>query len=105
VVDNYRIHQAKAVEQWLATHPRVTLLFLPTYCPRANPIERAFGDVHDCRTRNHRRKRLPDLVADVEEHLHVNGPWPYKRSELYDEPAVTVAVAKIAAEEHAKVVA
>jgi putative transposase len=43
VVDNYKIHKAKALEQWLATHPRVRLLFLPTYCPRANPIERAFG--------------------------------------------------------------
>jgi putative transposase len=105
VVDNYKIHQAKAVEQWLATHPRVTLLFLPTYCPRANPIERAFGDVHDCCTRNHRRKRLPDLVADVEEHLHVNGPWPYKLSDIYYEPAITAAVEKIAAEEHAKVAA
>ena len=82
VVDNYKIHKAKAVEQWLAAHPRVTLLFLPTYCPRANPIERAFGDVHDCCTRNHQRKRLPDLVADVEEHLHLNGPWQYKLSDL-----------------------
>ena len=100
VVDNYKIHKAKAVEQWLATHPRVTLLFLPTYCPRANPIERAFGDVHDCCTRNHQRKRLPDLVADVEDHLHLNGPWQYKLSDLYYEPAVTAAVEKIAAEEH-----
>jgi hypothetical protein len=33
VVDNYKIHKAKPVEQWLAAHPRVTLLFLPTYCP------------------------------------------------------------------------
>jgi transposase len=105
VVDNYKIHKAKAVEQWLATHPRVTLLFLPTYCPRANPIERAFGDVHDCCTRNHRRKHLPDLVADVEEHLHVNGPWLYKLSEIYDEPAVTAAVENIAAKEQAKVAA
>ena len=88
--------------QWLATHPRVTLLFLPTYCPRANPIERAFGDVHDCCTRNRRRKRLPDLAADMEEHLHVNGPWPYKLSEIYYEPVVTMAVKKIAAEEQAK---
>jgi putative transposase len=101
VVDNYKIHKAKAVEQWLATHPRVTLLFLPTYCPRANPIERAFGDVHDCCTRNHQRKRLPELVADVEDHVHLNGPWQYKLSDLYDEPAVTAAVEKIAAEEHA----
>lgn len=101
VVDNYKIHKAKAVEQWLAGHPRVTRLFVPTYCPRSNPIERAFGDVHDCCTRNHRRQRLPDLVADVEAHLHVNGPWPYKLSELYYEPAVTVAVEKIAAADHA----
>ena len=57
VVDHYTIHKATAVEPWLATHPRVTRLFLPTYCPRANPIERAFGDVHDCCTRNHQRKR------------------------------------------------
>src|SRR5262245_21178196 len=43
VVDNSESHKAKAVEQWLAAHPRFTLLFLPTYCPCANPIERAFG--------------------------------------------------------------
>jgi transposase len=99
VVDNYKIHKAKAVEQWLAKHPRFELLFLPTYCPRANPIERAFGDVHDCCTRDHRRKRLRDLVADVVEHLHVNGPWQYKLSDIYYEPAVTEAVTKMAIEE------
>src|SRR5262249_28931260 len=46
VVDNDGIHKAKAVERWLAAHPRFVLLFLPTYCPKANPIERAFADVH-----------------------------------------------------------
>jgi putative transposase len=101
VVDNDKIHKAKAVEPWLATHPRVTLLFLPTYCPRANPIERAFGDVHDCCTRNHQRKRLPELVADVEDHVRLNGPWQYKLSDLSYQPAVTAAVETIAAKEHA----
>jgi putative transposase len=105
VVDNYKIHKAKAVEQWLAAHPRVTLLFLPTYCPRANPIERALGDVHDGCTRNHQRKRLPALVADVEDHVHLNGPWRYQLSDLYNEPAVTAAVEQIAQEEHAKTAA
>jgi transposase len=105
VVDNYKIHKAKAVKQWLDAHPRVTLLFLPTYCPRANPIERAYGDVHDCCTRNHRRTRLPALVADVEDHLQLNGPWKYQLSDLYDEPAVTAAVENIAAEELAQVAA
>jgi DDE superfamily endonuclease len=105
VVANYKIHKAKAVDEWLANHPRVSLLFLPTYCPRANPIERAFGDVHDLCTRNHPRKRLPDLVADVEAHLHVNGPWTYQLSELYYAPAVTATVEKIARDEHTKVAA
>jgi hypothetical protein len=98
-VDHDKIHQAKAVQPWLADHPRFVLLFLPTYGPRANPIERAFGDVHDTCTRNHRRKRLPDLVADVEEHLHVNGPWLYKLADIYYEPAVTAAVENMTAEE------
>ena len=105
VVDHDKIHKAKAVEQWLTAHPRVTRLCLPTYGPRANPIERAFGDVHDCCTRNHQRTRLRDLVADVETPLQVNGPWLYKLSAIYYEPAVTAAVEKIAAEEQTQVAA
>ena len=105
VVDHYNIHKAKAVEDWLATHPRFALLFVPTYCPCANPIERAFGDVHDCCTRNHQRKRLPDLVTDVVEPLELNGPWKYQLSELYDDPAVTAAVEKITREEQGKAAA
>jgi hypothetical protein len=101
VVDDYRIHQAKAVEQWLAVHPRFTILWLPTYCPRTTPIERAFGDVHDGRTRKHRRTHLPNLAADVEDHLHLDDPWQYQLLELYYAPAVTASVARIAAEEYA----
>jgi hypothetical protein len=74
---------------------------LPTYGPRANPMERAFGDVHDGCTRNHQRQRLPQLVADVADHVRLNGPWQDQLSDLYDEPAVTAAVEKIAAEERA----
>ena len=102
VVDNYKIHKAKAVRQWLATHPRFVLLWLPTYCPRANPIERAFGDVHDKCTRNHKRKRLRDVIGDVERHLHANGPWLYKLSRIYQEPEVTAAVKRITVEAQAK---
>jgi hypothetical protein len=92
VVDNYKIHKAQAVAQWLAARPRIELLFLPTYCPKASPIERAFGDVHDKCTRNHQRKRLWTVVRDVEQHLSVNGPWQYELSEIYYTPEVTAAV-------------
>jgi putative transposase len=99
VVDNSGIHKAQAVERWLAEHPRFALLFLPTYCPQANPIERAFGDVHDKCTRNHRRKRLEELVRDVEQHLSTNGPWQYQLAHLYYTPEVTTSVKRIAKEQ------
>lgn len=99
VADNAKIHHAVEVEKWLAAHPRFELLYLPTYCPRANPIERAFGDVHDKCTRNHTRKRMWHLVHDVKQHLHSNGPWPYALSDLYYTPEVTAAVQALRAAE------
>jgi putative transposase len=101
VVDNYKIHKAQAVQRWLDTHPRFELRWLPTYCPRAHPIERIFGDTHDKVTRNHKRKRLRDLVADVGRHLDRNGPWPYQLSRLYQEPEVTAALQTLRQEKQA----
>jgi hypothetical protein len=65
---------------------------------QANPIERAFGDVHDKCTRNHQRTRIEELVGDVEQHLSTNGPWQYKLAQLYYAPDVTIAVTRIAKE-------
>jgi putative transposase len=95
VADNYRIHKAKAVEQWLATQPRFEILWLPSYCPQANPIERAFGDVHDKCTRNHTRQVLRWLLWDVKQHLARNGPWKYKLPSLYYEPEVETELTKL----------
>ena len=92
VCDNYSIHKAKAVEGWLEEHSGFELVWLPSYCPKANPIERVFGDVHDKCTRNHTRRRLRTLVGDVEEHLAENGPWKYKLSEIYYTPEVDLEV-------------
>ena len=94
VADNYKIHKAKAVEQWLAAHPRVEILWLPSYCPQANPIERAFGDVHDKCTRNHTRKVLHWLIRDVKQHLIKNGPWRYKVPGIYYEAEVEAELTK-----------
>ena len=105
VVDNYCLHKATAVEQWLASHARFALLWLPTYCPRANPIARAFGDAHDKGTRHHKRKRLRDLVQDVERHVQENGPWQDKLSHLYVASEGTAAIEHIAAEKQPKLAA
>jgi len=78
VVDHSCIDKAQAVEQRLASHPRFPLLRLPTDCPRANPMERAFGDVHD------------------------NRPWRYRLSQVYDAPESTAAVEHLAVETQAR---
>jgi len=71
-------------------------VFLPSYCPQANPIERAFGDVHDKCTRNHKRTQISDVVGDVLWHLKANAPWRYKLSRIYYTPEVDQAVAELA---------
>jgi hypothetical protein len=99
VADNYRIHKAKAVKQGLAQRPRFERLCLPPYCPRANLSERVCGDVRDLGTRKHARRRLRELVADAIEPWHLNGPWKYNLPDIYHEPAVTAAVAKLVLEQ------
>jgi len=36
ILDNYSVHKTKAVERFLERHPRLQLLFLPTYSPDEN---------------------------------------------------------------------
>ncbi|MFP9230872.1 DDE endonuclease [Pectobacterium cacticida] len=54
VVDNYIIHKSRKVEQWLEENPKFRLLFLPTYSPWLNPIERLWLSLHGKRTANSR---------------------------------------------------
>ena len=100
VVDNDCIHKAKAVEPWWARHPRFALVWWPPYGPRATPIARVCGEVHDKCTRNHKRQRVRDVIQDVERHVQVTGPWRYHLAQLYGAPAVTAAVEHITAEKH-----
>ena len=39
VLDNARIHHAKATQAFVACHERLSLSFLPPYAPELNPIE------------------------------------------------------------------
>lgn len=52
-LDNARYHHAKIVRAWLAQPGRrVTLHFIPAYCPHLNPIERLWGLMHKHLTHN-----------------------------------------------------
>lgn len=39
IVDNYSSHTAHDVADWLTSHPRLQLHFLPKYCSHLNPVE------------------------------------------------------------------
>lgn len=70
VLDNYKIHSAKyvqaALRQWGG---RITLHFLPPYCPDHNCIERLWKDLHDNVTRNHRCATIDELLHEVRQYL------------------------------------
>ncbi len=70
VVDNFRIHHAKAVKAWLHSHrTQIRLYFLPTYAPRLNPIERLWRHVRRNVTDNYFFRTLPRLMVAVEAFL------------------------------------
>lgn len=70
VVDNYRIHKAKAVQAWQQRHrSEFRLYFLPTYAPRLNPIERVWRHFRRNVTDNYFFKTMVRLMRAVQAFL------------------------------------
>lgn len=66
ILDNYRIHHSRIVQQALKQYGhRIQLHFLPPYCPDANRIERDWQDLHANVTRNHECADMDTLMTDV----------------------------------------
>ena len=83
VVDNFRIHQAKAVKAWLKSHrTRLRLYFLPTYSPRLNPIERVWRHFRRNVTDNYFFRTMARLMAAVESFI----------SEMAESPEVILQI-------------
>lgn len=53
ILDNARYHHSKIVKLWLKRHKRFKLVFLPTYSPNLNIIERLWRFFHQKVTWNH----------------------------------------------------
>jgi transposase len=66
ILDNYRIHSSKIVQQALKGYEeRIVLHFLPPYCPDHNKIERDWQDLHANVTRNHQCGKMEELMINV----------------------------------------
>jgi transposase len=70
VLDNFRIHSSRQVQAWMKQNGhRITLHFLPPYCPDHNKIERKWKDLHAAVTRNHRCNTIEELMSNVQRWL------------------------------------
>jgi putative transposase len=70
VLDNYRIHKAKAVGELLRKFkPRLRLYFLPTYSPQLNPIERLWRHCRRSVTDNTFFRSIIRLLAAIQAFL------------------------------------
>ncbi len=66
ILDNYRIHHSRIVQQALRRwEGRIVLHFLPPYCPDHNKIERTWLDLHAQVTRNHQCRSMEELMINV----------------------------------------
>ncbi len=64
VVDNLRVHHAKAVQDWLARHKNeIEIFYLPAYAPEHNPDEYLNNDLKQTIKNKPRAKTRDDLVA------------------------------------------
>lgn len=64
VCDNARFHDTKAVRAFLAEHTdRITIFWLPPYCPSLNLIERLWGHLKRTILANVLFRTIDDLVA------------------------------------------
>ncbi|EJJ3927829.1 IS630 family transposase, partial [Salmonella enterica] len=76
VADNYIIHKSRKVERWLEENPKFRLLFLPTYSPWLNPIERLWLPLHETITRNHQCWYMWQLLKQVAQFMNAASPFP-----------------------------
>lgn len=96
LVDNGSIHTSKAVQQWLNTHDRLQLVYLPSYAGhKYNPTEKVWWHLKDAISANRGFKLLAELDAAL--HRHFAGLAPQAILRLINSHVVRQAQAATAA--------
>lgn len=70
ILDNLRVHHAKAVKAWLAKHHEaIEVFYLPSYSPELNPDEMANADLKQAVTKLAPARTKLQLVKATAQHL------------------------------------
>lgn len=86
-LDNARYHHAKIVQDWMkAPGRRITLHFIPAYCPHLNPIERLWRVMHENITHNHSYEKFAEFSKKTLRFLREQIPknWSRFRDSITD---------------------
>jgi len=65
ILDNASAHKANKVEEYLRKVDRITLVFLPPYCPDLNPIEKLWKEVRKKVTHNFPFPNMDEMIGAV----------------------------------------
>lgn len=69
LADNVSVHHGKAVQQWLAAHPRFIAHFTPVHCSWMNPVEQWFGILRRKRLRSPNFADVPTLQRAIHQFI------------------------------------
>jgi transposase len=80
VVDNYKTHKTREVQEWLAEHPRFKLHFTPTSCSWLNLVERLFAEITRQRIRRGTFSSVAELEAAISDWIDARNadPKPFR---------------------------
>jgi transposase len=92
IVDNLRVHRAKAVTAWLAEHAtRIKLFYLPPYAPERNPDEYLHNDLKQALGRGRTPKDNAAMKARLQSHMRRLQRQPAKIRSFFQAPDVRYA--------------
>ena len=69
VWDKLQAHRSKLVKQILQHHPRLSILYLPSYAPDLNPVETLWCITKHHRMANHSLDSLEALLSEAQRHI------------------------------------
>lgn len=69
VWDKLQAHRSKLIKGLLAEHPRLSVVYLPSYAPDLNPVETLWCLTKHHRMANHHIDNLPELLSEAQRHV------------------------------------
>lgn len=76
IMDNAPSHHSNKTNRWLANHPRLNVLYQPTYHPWVNRIERLWKQLHETVTQHHQFDTMDELMNAVDRFIEAAEPFP-----------------------------